>query len=382
MSKPRGPPPTVNRSTRPLGQGTFAQVASKGAQPSSIEGIVRLAKAFPELPTQRLAAMQRQSAPSGKRPKRATPTVHGPSRRQVLLTVEPASLVSTTGPDAVLSGMRTKLSEHHSRLEVQSMSQAYGGFAVVTDRVASEDEVRFIREGALLALPGAAKITAALPSSTSYLKLVDVPLKPGGGLPTVEEIMANISRAGLKDLVVLHGPPRAVRDSRASDTATVYLNVADSVSGARAKLLLRRAVQFGLYACPFRAARANPGLALCQRCWKWGHPETACRAPQTKCPSCGGPHCKEHHRALAGCCKGNKKATPPIPPTAEGEPCPHAPRCPNCGNEHAADDRRCNFWRHRFDQDWIRARYSEVSANRCSRSPPSNPFPAGSGGRP
>ena len=132
--------------------------------------------------------MQRQSAPSGKRPKKATPTVHGPSRRQVLLTVEPASLVLTTGPDAVLSGMRTKLSEYHSRLEVQLMSQAYGGFAVVTDRVVSEDEVRFIREGALLALPGTAKITAALPSSTSYLKLVDVPLKPGGGLPTVEEI--------------------------------------------------------------------------------------------------------------------------------------------------------------------------------------------------
>ena len=163
MSKPRGPPPAVNRSTRPLGQGMFAQVASKGAQPSSIEGIVWLAKAFLELPTQRLAAMQHQSAPSGKRPKKATPMVHGPSQRQVLLTVEPTSLVSTMGLDAVLSGMRTKLSEHHSRLEVQSMSQAYGGFAVVTDRVTSEDEVRFIREGAMLALPGAVKITAALP---------------------------------------------------------------------------------------------------------------------------------------------------------------------------------------------------------------------------
>lgn len=80
-----------NQSTWPFGQGTVAQVASKGAQPASIEGIIQLAKAFPELPIQHLAAMQCQSAPSRKCPKKATPMVHGPSHQQVLLTVELAS---------------------------------------------------------------------------------------------------------------------------------------------------------------------------------------------------------------------------------------------------------------------------------------------------
>jgi hypothetical protein len=145
------------------------------------------------------------------------------------------------------------------------------------------------------------------------------------------------------------------------------------------KALIGRAVQFGRYVSPFRPARANPGSALCQRCWKWGHPDSACRAPQIRCPVCAGPHRKEHHRALAGCCKGNAKATPPVPPTAEGTACPHPARCVNCSKNHAADSRQCNFWRHRFDSDWIKARYEEVRSRR-SRSPTSNQ-PATGGGR-
>ena len=193
--------------------------------------------------------------------------------------------------------------------------------------------------------------------------------------------MSQIGRSGLASLVVLQTPARVVRDSPKSDTCTVYLNVADSVSGARAKGLVGKSVQFGQYASYFRAARANPGSPLCSRCWRWGHPASACRAPQLRCPICLGPHRKDHHRVLAGCCKGNAKATPPIPPTPEGSACPHVSRCPNCRKPHAADDRKCNFWRHRFDQEWIKARYDEVSARNRSRSPPHANHPAAGGGR-
>jgi hypothetical protein len=180
--------------------------------------------------------------------------------------------------------------------------------------------------------------------------------------------------------VTLQTRPRIIRDSPASDTATVYLNIADSVSGARAKALIGRTVQFGRYVASFKAARANPGLPLCIRCWKWGHPTKACRAPQIKCSHCSGPHRSEHHRSLSGCCKGGPDGKNP-PATKEGEPCPHKPRCVNCRKDHAADDRRCNFWRHRFDHDWIKARYEEVSTRKRSRSPPVPNHPAGSGGR-
>jgi hypothetical protein len=111
----------------------------------------------------------------------------------------------------------------------------------------------------------------ALPLSTSFLKLSDVPFLKltGQGFTNVtsEDVMSQIAKAGLSSLVVLSAPARVVRDSPKSNTCTVYLNVADSVSGARAKALVKRKVQFGQYVAVFKEARANPGSPLCTRCW-------------------------------------------------------------------------------------------------------------------
>jgi hypothetical protein len=346
----------------------------------SLEGVVRLAKAFPELPTQRLISMEKASGANKKaKPNKAPSTVHGPSRRQVLVNLVPApSVLDDTY--SVLVRIRTKLTQHHSALVAQSVSLAYGGFSISTDCVASDTEIGAIRDGVREAYPAATRVEAALPTSTSYLKLVDVPRRIGESDVTPEMVVARIAGAGLSDLVVLVTPPRVIRDSRQSDTATVYLNIADSTTGSRARALLSRSVQIGRFVCPFRAARTNPGAALCQRCWRWGHPMSQCRAPQIRCPICSGPHRAEHHRTLGGCCKGNAKAVPPIPPTAPDAPCPHPPRCPNCRKDHSADSRKCAFWRHRFDQEWIKARYAEVRTNRGTRHPLSN-HPAAGGGR-
>jgi hypothetical protein len=51
-----GPPPPINHATRPLPRRSYAQTArlDGGVPCSSVDGIVRLAKAFLELPTKRL----------------------------------------------------------------------------------------------------------------------------------------------------------------------------------------------------------------------------------------------------------------------------------------------------------------------------------------
>jgi hypothetical protein len=323
--------------------------------------------------------MQERAGPPRQRPRKAPSTVHGPSRRQVLVKVSP--ILAAFNPADLLDQVRLKLTMHHSKLVAQSVSPAYGGFSIATDLVASEDELRFIREGVRSAFPGATSTTTELPSSTSYLKLVNVPITANDRLITPEIVLQQITKAGpsVRDFVVLQTPPRVVRDSPKSDTAMVYLNIADSISGARAWALLKQSVQFGRYIARFRAARANPGMALCSRCWHWGHPESACRAPQGRCPTCSGPHRKEHHRTLVGCCKGNPNANPPIPPMAEGLPCPHPIRCMNCHKAHAADDRKCDFWCHCFDSEWIKARYAEVRERQRSRSPNANRPAAGRG---
>jgi hypothetical protein len=347
---------------------------------SSVDGIIRLAKVFPELPTAQLADMQCWTGLSKPKGAKAPSTVHGPSRRQILIAVSPVPV--GFNPANLLDQIRTTLGLHHSQLVVHSVSLTSGGFSVVTGLVASGDDVSHILEATRVVFPAATSADAALPSSTSYLKLVDVPYVMNNKAIMPDGVLTHIACARVKDLVVLQGPLRVVCDLVALDMATVYMNVADSVSGVCAKALIGQMVQFGQFVAVFRAARANLGSPLCQWCWKWGHPTTACWGPQIKCPIWTGPHRNEHHHTLAGCCKGGlADQPPPVGPTPEGAPCPHPARCINCHKPHAADDCRCAFWHHRFNRDWIQVRYEEVHEWKRSHSPPTS-RPAGSGGRP
>ncbi|KAJ3500265.1 hypothetical protein NLJ89_g9874 [Agrocybe chaxingu] len=64
---------------------------------------------------------------------------------------------------------------------------------------------------------------------------------------------------------------------------------------------------------------------------------------------------------MAGCCKGNPKATPPVPPTPKEEPCPHTPWCVNCKGDHPAFSSHCKYWDHRFDREWIMEEYRKTN---------------------
>jgi hypothetical protein len=168
---------------------------------------------------------------------------------------------------------------HHSKLVVHSVSaEPPNGFILSTDIPASASDLLLIHQAAKLEWPSAELVDAALSTSMSYLKLVDVLYLINDVAITLDIVFERLVNARVKDLMSLQTCPRIIRDSPASDTATVYLNIADSVSGARAKALMGRTVQFGRYVASFKVARANPGLPLCIRCWKWGHPTKACCA--------------------------------------------------------------------------------------------------------
>jgi hypothetical protein len=138
-----------------------------------VDGIVRLAKAFPELPTARLAQMQRHDGTS--RPAKAKPssTVHGPSRRRVLLVVDP--LPVNLNPADILDGVRLSLRTNHSKLVVESVSQEREGLVALCSSVADQHDLGCFKAALRRLAPLAMSVFAALPSSTSYMKLVDVP---------------------------------------------------------------------------------------------------------------------------------------------------------------------------------------------------------------
>ena len=88
-------------------------------------------------------------------------------------------------------------------------------------------------------------------------------------------------------------------------------------------------------------------------CCLWGHNTNFCNSTRIFSPICMGPHHKENHCSLSVCCKGCSHLNPPIPPTADGTPCPHLALCWNCGKTHAANSPCCQFWQHRFDRSWM-----------------------------
>ncbi|KXN92924.1 hypothetical protein AN958_08277, partial [Leucoagaricus sp. SymC.cos] len=130
-------------------------------------------------------------------------------------------------------------------------------------------------------------------------------------------------------------------------------------SGANVKKLNGQFVTIGSNRCVIWPAKARPGIPLCQRCWRWGHSTNTCKSEAIRCPRCSGPHSERHHWEYASCCKGNPKANPPIPPTIADVDCPHVPICSNCHGKHAANDRKCKYWRHRFDANWFSRRRAE-----------------------
>ncbi|KXN85881.1 hypothetical protein AN958_10779 [Leucoagaricus sp. SymC.cos] len=144
-----------------------------------------------------------------------------------------------------------------------------------------------------------------------------------------------------------------MQNSWHADSATVWFDVIDSQLGAVAKHLINSSFQFGLASCPVRPAQSHASVPVCQRCWHWGHSTHACRSQAPRCPRCAGPHSEANHCSITGCCRGNPTANPPVPATMEGAPCPHTARCVNCSGEHSASDRKCPYWRHRFDREWL-----------------------------
>ena len=170
--------------------------------------------------------------------------------------------------------------------------------------------------------------------------------------------MRQSSHQGFSNLV---GPPRVSRNTQYSSTATVWCEIWDSAAGSAAKSMVGRSLAVGPKPCPIAAANPRVGTSLCTRCWRWGHPHVVCRSNFQACPICSEPHDCDLHWEMAGCCKPKPKAKGgPIAGTPDDQPCPHTPRCRNCGGAHSADAKVCPFWCHRFDNEWIKKRYQEV----------------------
>ncbi|KAF9040624.1 Gag-like protein [Panaeolus papilionaceus] len=165
-------------------------------------------------------------------------------------------------------------------------------------------------------------------------------------------------------------------NSKMATTATVYFDLWDSQNGAQAKQLIGTSMMICGHSCLIQTATPNRRVPCCQRCFRWGHDSLHCRAKIPMCPICGGPHLRDHHHAMVGCCKGNENANPPggltsTPPADQD--CPHQFPCLNCGKEHSVDSCKCAFWHNRYNDTYYVKMYQKVSSRYGHTSKPANP---------
>ncbi|CAA7258924.1 unnamed protein product [Cyclocybe aegerita] len=255
-------------------------------------------------------------------------------------------------------------------LKVTSIVRAYDGLSLVTPAVASLSDLDILRNFIRESLPMGTPFEVALPSSTSFIKILDVPYFDPKGLKITQEALEKALRTSVHAEVFayLSTKPRIDRNSAHSTSCTVYCNIWDSQQGTRAKKALGQPIFLTGRSCAIRPAARHTRVPLCQRCWKWGHPTVTCKAKQLSCPICSGPHEQKEHRQHAGCCKGNAKAKPPVLPTPHDQPCLHKGCCVNCHKDHAANSASCKFWAHRYDREWIMAEYRQTNVGKPSGS--------------
>jgi hypothetical protein len=123
--------------------------------------------------------MHKASLPLPSNKRRINLTTSGPSQHQVLLQLDP--LPPTSKLPVIVASANCLLGK--GDLRVNSCYTTYGGLTLLTTRVTSQAEIDLIATTIQQTLALSTPNAASLPTSQSYLKIVNVPYLLGSGAP-------------------------------------------------------------------------------------------------------------------------------------------------------------------------------------------------------
>jgi hypothetical protein len=295
---------------------------------------------------------------------RATHTTRGLTRKGIYLTPPAGSTCSAAffTPevfDGLHSHLRSDLKV--TDLDLVSAHPSGGGIFIDTTRTPTSAETAFVLKHVRRLFPtpqGTPAIDTILPSSTSFLKLIDVPITPGPPKDwanlTREALMSALSQSLVGKIVIdnLKHRPRIMRVSPHSDSCVAWIDLHDAQSGSTAAALIGKHILVGNVNCRIAGAKPHPGTIFCTRCQRWGHHFAKCRSQSVRCALCGGPHSEVNHptmvkedRVLLRHCLNCTSANRNREPTVRRK------------TSHATTDAKCPFWQHRFDRDWLKRQF-------------------------
>jgi hypothetical protein len=329
-----------------------------------------------------------------RRRRKGRHTDHGLSRCGVqLFPPAGSSILAVDITPAMLRDINKHLKDDvSSDIVLEYSMDIKTGIFIAASRVPTSAETACVLKHArrLLTVPSIVPIQSAPVTSTSFLKVIDVPHIPAEPKVwkttqrTAFQVALRASPVGVSlDTFIKHAPC-FMRTSRHADTCVAWIDISDSVSGSNARNFIGKQVVIDGRNCQIRGAAPRPGSAQCTRCMKWGHHSTVCRSKGIRCPLCGGPHSAASHEnscvvekkdpATCRClnCSAAKKSKTTHSAASHENSCvvekkdPATCRCLNCSaakkskTTHSATDTSCPFWSNRFDREWLKRQFKRV----------------------
>jgi len=300
------------------------------------------------------------SRSSAKRPTRrqGKHTVHGPLRRGIIITPPGKMILRAVKFHSKFINELNILINDDLKVSDLLITAAFDmGPAVFLDTtwVPSSSETAFVLKHVRkhFELPAGCKpLETTKPHSTSYLKIVDIPItdpKSKVWLKPTEDLLEEslrVSPVGSSLLDCLASVPRLMRVLPHSDTCVAWVDINDSIAGTSAKKFIGSFISISGVNCRVSRARPHSGSIMCTRCQRWGHHHSKCRREGVRCPLCGGPHREASHNSLVAAEKVDHR------------------HCVNCTaskrekRSHSALDRKlCPFWEHQYDRDWLKKQF-------------------------
>ncbi|EKM78564.1 hypothetical protein AGABI1DRAFT_92831 [Agaricus bisporus var. burnettii JB137-S8] len=314
-------------------------------------------------------------APSAPRKRRqGKHTSHGALRRAIILTPPADSLVTAASftPEVINSLNQLIKKDIKSDVVLTHASVEGKGICIAASRVPSPAEVAFVLKHVRRIFPSPnIPISHSPITSTSYLKIVDIPHVPASSKEWAskqhEAFMSalNKSPVGASLAKLIKHKPRFMRASPHSNSCWAWIDIHDTVAGSNARLYISKFISVGgvncqikgarphsgsvhCARCQIKGARPHSGSVHCARCQRWGHHSDQCRAKCARCSLCAGPHSEANHFK----CVDVKRVD--------------VRQCANCtAAKHPADKRShsamdskvCPFWKNRFDRAWLKRQF-------------------------
>ncbi|KAF7761132.1 hypothetical protein Agabi119p4_10541 [Agaricus bisporus var. burnettii] len=296
-------------------------------------------------------------APSAPRKRRqGKHTAHGASRRGIILTPPAGSSVTAESfSPGVLNGLNQVLrSDVKSNITLTHATVDGNGIFLAASRVPTAAEIQFVLKHVRRTFPNkTTPIVHSPATSTSYLKIVDIPHVPASpkewATKQHEALMyaLNKSPVGASLAKLFKHKPRFMRASPHSDSCWAWIDIHDTVSGSNARDYISKFISVRGVNCQIKGAKPHSGSVRCARCQRWGHHSDQCRAKCARCPLCGGPHSEANHSKCVDASRVDAR------------------HCVNCTaakrpvdkRSHSATDTSCPFWRNRFDRLWLKRQF-------------------------